>query len=158
MNTAYRGRRFCARQWVYMLYKFNNLVFLEKPCYPFPMLKWLHKLRLGLAVLALGLLWHHVILAGHLACEVHPNCDEDAGQIFGSSSSHEHDHCLVQITPFRVNDTSIQDRCDSVRTCFSFAHVWPEAPRVVRASRTPPPLSMRSRAEFQFTHSVRIIS
>jgi hypothetical protein len=122
------------------------------------MLKWLHKMRLLLAVMALGLSWHYVILAGHLACEVHPNCDEDAGQIFGSSSSDEHEHCLVQITPSRVNDTSIQDGHDSVLTYFSFVHLLPEAPRVVKASRTPHPLSMRSRAEFQFTHSVRIIS
>ena len=134
------------------------LLFLEMPCYHIIMSKWLHKMRFVLAVMALGLTWHHVILAGHLACEVHPNCDEDAGQIFGSSSSNEHEHCLVQITLSRVNDTSIQDGHDSVLSYFSFAHVLPEAPRVMKASRTPPPLSMRSRAEFQFTHSVRIIS
>jgi hypothetical protein len=122
------------------------------------MSKWLHKMRLVLAVMALGLSWHHVILAGHLACEVHPNCDEDAGQIFGASSSREHEHCVVQITPSRVNDTSIQDSHDSVLTDFLFVHLLPEAPRVVKASRTPNPIIVRSRTEFQFTHSVRIIS
>lgn len=141
-----------------MRHKLNLLVFLEIPCYPRNMFKWLHKMRLVLAVMALGLSWHHVILAGHLACEVHPNCDEDAGQIFGASSSHEHEHCVVQITPSRVNDTSIQDSHDSVLTDFLFVHLLPEAPRVVKASRTPHPIIVRSRTEFQFTHSVRIIS
>jgi hypothetical protein len=122
------------------------------------MFKWLHKMRLVLAVMALGLSWHYVILAGHLACEVHPNCDEDAEQIFGAPSSHEHEHCLFQVAPSRVHDTSIEDDHDSLLTEFSFARVLPEAPRVVKASRTPLPLVVRSRADFQFTYSVRIIS
>jgi len=115
-------------------------------------------MRLVFAVMALGLSCHYVILAGHLACEVHPNCDEDAGQIFGASSSHEHEHCLVQVAPSRVHDTSIEDDHDSPLTDFSVTRVLPEAPRVVKASRTPLPLVVRSRAALQFTYSVRIIS
>ena len=116
-----------------MQYKWLLVVFLEIPSYPRTMSKWLHKMRLVLAVMALGLSWHYVILAGHLACEVNPNCDEDAGQIFGSSSSHEHEHCVVQIILSRVNDTSIQDSHDSVLTDFLFVHLLPEVPRVVKA-------------------------
>jgi hypothetical protein len=57
-----------------------------------------------------------------------------------------------------VHDTSIQDDYDSPLTDFSVTRVLPEAPRVVKASRTPLPLVVRSRAAFQFTYSVRIIS
>jgi len=115
-------------------------------------------MRMLFAVLALGLSWHYAVLAAHLACEVHPNCDDEAGQIFGSTSSEDHEHCLVQITPSRVQDTSIED-CSAVEcTDVLFAYVLPVAPRVVKASRTPRLLMVRSRADYQFTHSIRIIS
>jgi hypothetical protein len=120
--------------------------------------KYFHKMRIAFAILAFGLSWHYVILAEHLACEVHPNCDDDSGQVFGSPSTQEHEHCLIQIAPARVHDSSIQDNPDVVLADFLFVRVWPEAPRVMKASRTPRPLMVRSRANFQFTQSVRIIS
>jgi len=122
------------------------------------MTKWLHKMRLVLAVMALGLSCHYVILAGHLACEVHQNCDEDSGQLFGASSSDEHEHCLVEIAPSRVHDTSIQDAHDAVFSDYSFARILPIAPHIVKASRTPNPLMVRARADYQFIQSVRIIT
>lgn len=111
-----------------------------------------------MATLALVLSWHHVTLAAHLACEVHPNCDDDVGQVFGSATDQEHDHCLVQISSSRLSDLSFQDDGDVKADETLFARVLPEAPRVVKASRTPRPLIVRSRADFQFTYSVRIIS
>ena len=115
-------------------------------------------MRLVLAIMALCLSWHYVILAGHLACEVHQNCDEDSGQLFGASSSHEHEHCLVEIAPSRVHDTSFQDAHDAGLSDYSFALVLPIAPHIVKASRTPSPLMVRARAGYQFTQSVRIIT
>jgi hypothetical protein len=130
----------------------------ELSCYTLNMKHWSQKMRMLFAVLALGLSWHYAVLAAHLACEVHPNCDEDSGQIFGSASSEDHEHCLVQINPSRVQDTSIEDDAAGECTEVLFARVLPVAPRVVKASRTPRRLMVRSRGDFQFTHSVRIIS
>jgi hypothetical protein len=118
---------------------------------------WSQKMRIVLTILLLGLSWHHVVLANHLACDAHVNCDGDSRQVFGAGEDADHEHCLVQIKPSRISDEKIKNRADFGSIDF----LMPRSPTVslslVRLKMSIL-LGFRSIANTHFTESVRILS
>lgn len=115
-------------------------------------------MRTLLVILALGLSWHYATLAAHLACDVHPNCHEKEGEVFGAASTAGHEHCLVQISVSRPYDSSIKDGVVAKSASFVQMLPLPESPRIFEAPEVRHLKRERSSASLQFTRTVRIIS
>jgi len=119
--------------------------------------KWSQKMRIVLTIFLLGLSWHHVVLANHLACDAHVNCDGDSRQVFGAGEDADHEHCLVQIKPSRISDEKIKTRVYFGTVDFLMPRSPSDSISLV-ALKTSILLGFRSIANTHFTESVRIIS
>lgn len=142
-----------------MTIDYEKLALEYKPCYPRSMGKWLQKMRVLLAILALGLSWHHVGLASHIACDAHINCDGDSRHSFGAAEATDHDHCLIQIKPTRlIDDDRAKDRVDCWLDEFLTARVISQSPFILAPPQGYISSSLRSTANIQFAESVRILT
>lgn len=120
--------------------------------------QWSQKMRALLTTLLLGLSWHYVVLASHLACDTHINCEGDLSHAFGVAEADDHEHCLVQLKPSRISEDNGKGHLDCGPADFIAIKSYARPSLSLLPVQRFLSLPFRSIANIHFTESVRMIS